>query len=244
VKDSAAGLSLIVPCMNEIAGLPRLRERLDLLRREVAPRPLEVIFVDDGSSDGTAEALAAQCRPQAEEQLIAHPKNRGLGAALTSGLTAARHPIAGSIDADLSYDPRLLLAMLPRIEAGADMVTASPYHPEGRVRGVPAWRLFLSRGASWGYRRLLRTQLHTYTSCVRLYRTAAVRDLRPQAEGFVGVIELLARLDLAGGRIEEIPAELGLRETGVSKMRTLRTIRQHLGLMARLAAGRLGDRHG
>lgn len=238
-----AGLSIVIPCMNEVEALPRLWPRLAALREELAPRKVEVIYVDDGSTDATGARLAEHCDAHPEATLVQHEQNRGLGAALKTGMAAARHPLVATLDADLSYDPAILLAMLPRIEAGADLVTASPYHPEGSVDGVPPRRLLLSRGASWLYRRLLRTPLHTYTSMVRIVRRDAARDLRPQADDFVAVIELLARLDRRGGRIEEIPARLGLRRTGVSKMRTLRTIRGHLGLMFRLATGRLGDPH-
>ena len=64
--------------------------------------------------------------------------------------------------------------MLPLMTGSVDLVTASPYHKDGGVRNVPGWRLFLSRGASFLYRRVLRSKLDTYTSCFRVYRRSSV----------------------------------------------------------------------
>ena len=122
------------------------------------------------------------------------------------------------------------------------MVTASPYHPEGLVRNVPAWRLFLSRGVSILYRRVMHNQLATYTSCFRVYRRSAVERIRLTRGGFLGVTELLGRLDLAGHRVVEFPATLEVRMLGRSKLRVIRAVGGHLTLLAKLAILRLSSR--
>jgi dolichol-phosphate mannosyltransferase len=127
--------------------------------------------------------------------------------------------------------------MIPKLE-GADMVTASPYHPDGSVFRVPAWRLFLSHNLSRLYSLLLGDRRYTYTSCVRVYRKSTVEPIEVDNGGFLGVAELLVRLRLAGGRIVEHPAQLESRLLGVSKMKTMHTIRAHIGLLARLALRR------
>jgi dolichol-phosphate mannosyltransferase len=66
--------------------------------------------------------------------------------------------------------------MLP-LARDADVVTASPYHPQGHVQNVPRWRLFLSRTLSRIYDRLLHDKLYTYNSCFRIYRRKAVEGL-------------------------------------------------------------------
>ena len=89
-----------------------------------------------------------------------------------------------------------------------DMVVASPYHPRGKVVGVPPGD-WLSRGWRRGCIGLvMRNKLHTYTSCVRVYRKSAVVDLPVSHGGFVGVVELLWQLDRRGGTIAECPAVL------------------------------------
>ena len=137
--------------------------------------------------------------------------------------------------ADCTYDPHELVHMLPLLEKDVDLVTASPYHRDGGVRNVPSWRLFLSRGASFLYRRVLRSKLDTYTSCFRVYRRDAFTDLYLSESGFLGVAEMLGRVDLSGGNIVEFPAVLEVRLFGISKMKTAKTILGHLKLLSRLA---------
>jgi hypothetical protein len=132
--------------------------------------------------------------------------------------------------------------MIPLLASGVDMVTASPYHPLGGVRNLPAWRLSLSRTLSRLYRLLLRHKLYTYTSCFRAYRRSRVLQVGVRNTDFLGIAELLGRLDLAGGAIVEFPATLQVRMLGRSKMRVLETILGHLGLLVRLAGVRMTGR--
>jgi len=118
-------------------------------------------------------------------------------------------------------------------------VTASPYHPAGTVKNVPAWRLLLSRTASRLYRIVFRHQLHTYTSCFRVYRRGAVAQMQIHRGGFIGVVEMLGSLERAGASIVEYPTTLEARLMGQSKMKVVRTAIGHLALMAQLAGLRL-----
>jgi hypothetical protein len=103
---------------------------------------------------------------------------------------------------------------------------------------VPAWRLFLSKGLSALYRCVLRQKLHTYTSCLRVYRRSMIQDLSIRERGFLGVAEMLAVLDLQGRRIVEHPAVLEVRLLGHSKMKLFRTIAGHIRLLVRVAWAR------
>ncbi len=235
-------VSLVVPCFNEEGSLEYLANTL----RNVAAalgRDYEIsfLFVDDGSRDRTWEALGRLFGSRPDCTLIGHESNRGVAAAILTGIRAARTEIVCSIDCDCTYDPHRLAEMIPRLVDGVDLVTASPYHPEGRVLNVPAWRLSLSRGASFLYRCVLRQKLHTYTSCFRVYRRRAVADigLDLREEGFLGIAEILARLDLQGSTVVEHPATLEARLLGRSKMKVLRSVAGHLRLLFRLAALRL-----
>ena len=126
---------------------------------------------------------------------------RSDAAAILTGVRHARTELVASIDCDCTYDPHELARMIPLMADDVDVVTASPYHPDGQVRNVPGWRLLLSKGSSFLYRRVLRQKLHTYTSCFRLYRRSAVADVELREGGFLGVAELLGRLDLRGSRV-------------------------------------------
>jgi hypothetical protein len=107
---------------------------------------------------------------------------------------------------------------------------------------VPGWRLFLSKSVSKLYGVILHHRLATYTSCFRVYRRSAVETLTIREGGFLGIAEMLGRLDLSGGRIVEYPAVLEVRLLGRSKMKTVRTIFGHLRLLTRLAVDRIAGR--
>lgn len=227
-------MSIIVPLFDEEAVLPGLFARLDELRSALeGDFDLDFILVDDGSGDGTLALARDLARSLPGARVVAHAGNRGIAAAIATGLAESPNAIAASFDADGSYDARELAAMIPMI-AEADLVTASPYHPEGRVIGVPPLRLRLSRLASALYRTIFRQKLHTYTSCFRVYRRSAFGGLRLESGRFAGIAEMAAWIDRRGGRILEHPATLGVRRAGRSKMKLASAIAGHARLAAAL----------
>lgn len=233
-------ITIVIPCYNEAQTLPFLSGTIDAVEAALSDKYIaEFLFVDDGSSDATWELLNQHFGSRDGCRCIRHERNQGITAAVMSGIKAAHTEIVCSIDCDCSYDPLELKQMIPLLTEGVDVVTASPYHPEGGVRNVPGWRLSLSAGASWLYRRVLHSPLHTFTSCFRVYRRSSVVDLPVQQTGFLGMAEILGQLLLRNGRVVEHPAVLNVRLFGASKMKTLRTIAGHLGLMSQLLKQRL-----
>ncbi|MDX2288226.1 MAG: glycosyltransferase [Hyphomicrobiaceae bacterium] len=236
---SAADLlpvTVIVPCYNEEQSLAYLARALDQFVAETADRyQLSFVFVDDGSKDRTLAGLQQQFGSRANCQIVQHPQNRGIAAACLTGFAAARDEIVCVIDADCTFDPSSLATMIPLLTDDVALVTASPYHRDGGVMNVPAWRLVLSRGASRLYSYVLTNKLASYTACFRVYRRSAVADMQLEHSGFTGIAEILVRLDQAGARIVESPAVLEARVLGVSKMKVARTIMEHSRLIGRLA---------
>lgn len=237
---SRQAVTVVVPVFNEELAIPYLANTLAEVTEELSRRhDLSFIFVDDGSSDGTWEALHRHFGGWPACEFVRHDRNQGVAAAILTGIRHARTEVVCSIDCDCTYDPRQLADMIARLGDDVAMVTASPYHPDGRVLNVPAWRLSLSKGLSFLYRRVMHNKLSTYTACFRVYRRSAVEGIRLTRGGFLGVAEMLGRLDLAGARVVEHPAVLEVRMLGYSKMKVLKTIRGHLGLLAGLAAERV-----
>lgn len=232
----AVPLTVVVPCHNEELILPYLANTLRSVSELLAGRyALRFTFVDDGSTDGTWNALQHLFGRRTDCQLIRSEANRGVAAAIRRGIQTATTPVVASIDCDCTYDPHELAQMVPLLTEGVDLVTASPYHPRGAVVNVPGWRLLLSRRLSSLYRLVLRNRLHTYTSCFRVYRREVAAAVPVERGGFLGVTEMLGRIDLAGGRIVEYPTTLRVRILGRSKMRVLVTILGHLRLLGELA---------
>lgn len=216
---------------DEADGIAALFRELDNVAAALADTAdCSFVVVDDGSTDRTWELLQRHAGPRPRVQLVRHEHNRGVAAAIRTGFSTATCEWVASIDGDLSYDPMELQRMLPLLEH-AEVVTASPYHPRGSVQNVPGWRLFLSRTLSLVYRVLLWRRIHTWTSCFRVYRREFVRDLPLRYEGFLGTAELLVRVLRRGGRVVEHPCVLEARLLGFSKMRVLRTVVSHLGLI-------------
>jgi len=102
----------------------------------------------------------------------------------------------------------------------------------------------LSRGASFLYQVITGRRLHTFTSCLRVYRRSAALTTQPRYPGFLGVAELAGRFVLDGRVVVEHPAILELRLFGRSKMKITRTIAGHLQLMAGLAWSRFARSSG
>lgn len=219
-------LTVVLPFYNEEALLPTLPGTLDRVRAALAPHEVRLLAVDDGSRDGTAAGIASI--PGLE--VATHPVNRGPGAAMQTGIEQATGDAVLVYDADEAYRPDALHKLVDAL-ADADLATLSPYHPDGGVEGVGAFRLLLSQSASRLYRRRLRSRLHTFTCAVRAYRLPWARTLLPAPDDFTAAAFLMARALQRGGRVVEVPSTLHVRAAGGSKMRILRTIRAHLRLL-------------
>jgi len=231
-------VSLVVPLYNERQNITYLQRTLLAFRsRLAAVYHIHLVLVDDCSSDDTWELLTANFGGIPDCSLLRHPQNRGVAAALLTGIKNAPTEIVCSIDCDCSYDPNTLAKMIPLVEA-AEMVTASPYHPQGSVRNVPGWRLLLSKTLSKLYSAVVGERIHTFTSCCRVYRKSAIMDLELSHGGFLGVAEMLLEAKRRGYRIVEFPATLESRLFGESKMKIVRTIAGHLGLLRKIAIAR------
>jgi glycosyltransferase involved in cell wall biosynthesis len=239
-------VSIVIPCYNETAALPYLANTLRNVETNLAEKGFQsnFIFVNDCSKDQTLEKLNELFGTSEKFKIISHETNQGVAAGIMTGIKASETEIVCSMDCDCTYDPHELARMLPLLTEDVDLVTASPYHKQGGVRNVPNWRLFLSKGASWLYRRTLNAKLATYTSCFRVYRRSSFADLELREKGFLGVAEMLGRLDLKGGKIIEYPATLEVRLFGFSKMKTARTVFGHLKLLSQLGKMRFFGKTG
>jgi dolichol-phosphate mannosyltransferase len=238
-------LSLIVPCYNEVESVAKIKSELWPIVAELAKtRSVEVVFVDDGSRDGTWQALndtfgqGDACLGIAV-RFERHEVNRGLGAALRTGFAAAQGQIVVTTDSDGTYKFSEIPILLSYLAPDVDIVTASPYHPKGGVAGVPPYRLVLSRGSSAIYRFLVNWHVHTYTSLFRAYRQKVVRQVPFESDGFLAGTELLVNGMLMGFRVVEYPAVLYSRIFGTSKAKLARTILAHLKFQTRVLLRRL-----
>jgi len=244
-------LSVVVPCFNEEDNIDKLKSEFfpvmeKLLGSSVDGEQIdsiEVVFVDDGSSDGTYVALknafGSFNHPSISIKFEKHEANRGLGAAVRTGFGSVTGDIIVTTDSDGTYHFSTIPALLEHLGGKVSIVTASPYHPKGEVVGVPGYRIFLSKGSSLIYRILLSWKVHTYTALYRAYRREVVDNITFGANDFLGGTELLVKAMLKGYQVDEFPAALHQRMFGVSKAKLVRTIKSHLNFQFRLILHRL-----
>ena len=226
-------ISIVVPCYNESEGVPQLRARLMPVVKELEKsNEVELIFVDDGSTDNTNQLLRENF-PEKNTNIIKHEQNLNLGAAVRTGLLAANGEIIVTMDSDCTYAPENIPNMIAQLN-DCDIVTASPYHPEGKVVGVPEYRLFLSRGVTWMYNVVSGRHLYTWTALFRAYKREAISGITITNNDFIALVELLVKAANRGAKIREAPETLYVRKYGTSKMRLLRVIGNHLKFIGKL----------
>lgn len=245
---------LVLPAYNEERSLPALLERCIPVGPDLQKRGFDfkVVVVDDGSKDGTI-AAAKSFEGRLQIEVVPHVVNRGLGAALRTGLAAGLEraqdgDTIATMDADNTHDPMLLGRMLDRLQAGADVVIASRYEPGGEEIGLSPVRRVLSRGASFLLSAVLPVKgARDYTCGYRMYRVSVLRnaakawgDKLVEEAGFTCMAEVLLKLGRGGARVAEVPLVLryDLKE-GASKMKVGRTIARYFALSSKLRKGGL-----
>ncbi|MBI4576428.1 MAG: glycosyltransferase [Planctomycetes bacterium] len=243
----------VIPAYNEVRNLPRLLGSLEAWSRD-RQADIRVVLVDDGSTDGTA--AVAEGFKALPVTVVRHEVNLGVHRVFQTGFQAVQalsptgQDLIVTLEADNTSSLEVLDEMLDRARTGHDLVLASCYAPGGKVVGTTAYRRILS----WGANLLLRVvpgmpRVHTYSSFYRVHRAhffqrllAAYDDRLIQMEGFVCVVELLLKAARLGARVCEVPMRLdGARRQGKSKMKTIRTIRGYLRLLAWALLGRLAS---
>ncbi len=230
-----ATVSVVVPCYNEAEGIAQLKEQLTPVLDRVALRhEVELIFVDDGSTDRTHALLEEAFGARPKTKVVRHERNMNLGAAVRTGVSESKGEWIANLDSDCTYDPSLLEPMLEEMARGADLVTVSPYAPQGRVDGVPAYRMFLSKTLTAMYRLILRKKIYTFTALARVYHRSVFDRIKSPAFDFTCLAEMMLKALKQDLRVVEVPAVLSVRRFGESKMKTAKVIQAHLRLIRRL----------
>jgi dolichol-phosphate mannosyltransferase len=245
VRDGALAAPnvFVVPAYNEEQNLPNLFADLGS-RPALFPQGSKIIFVDDGSEDGTADVIRAYAGPL-EVELVQLAKNQGPGAAFRAGFAAALDGASPetsvvTLEADTTSDLDALPLMLDRARHGADLVLAS-VHGGGQMTNVSRLRRVLSRGAGVVVRRALGVDARTVSCFFRVYKASALRAASEsygenliRERGFACKAELLTKMTRLGARIEEVPVSLdGSRRAGESKLSIGPTLLGYLRLICR-----------
>jgi glycosyltransferase involved in cell wall biosynthesis len=193
-------LSVIIPAYNEEATIEEAVRRL----REV-PLRLEIIAVNDCSSDHTGEILDRLARSKLIQQVVHQPRNRGKGAAVREGIRRATGHVIVTQDADLEYDPQEYADLLEPIRRGqADAVFGSRFQ-SGPRRVLYFWHSVGNRFLTLLSNMLTDLNLTDMETCYKMVRADLLQALPLESERFGIEVELTARLAQARARVWEIP---------------------------------------
>ena len=218
-----AGISLVLPAYNEAAVIARA-----VAEAEAALAPhftrYEILVVDDGSSDDTANEVRGVLADAPHARLLRHAGNRGYGAALRTGFEAARFELVAFTDADCQFD---LTELAELVRLAADVPVVVGYRAD---RKDPWRRRFLS----WGYnvlaRALLGTRVRDVDCALKVFRREILAGLMPASRGFFVNTEMMTRARQRGLEVAEVPVTHRPRAGGESKVslrevpRTARTL--------------------
>ena len=192
-------LSVIVPVYNERNTVAEVLRRM---RRVELPVNVEIVVVDDGSTDGTSHILRAL--EDSTVEVVHHPSNRGKGAAIRTGLEHVRGDLVLIQDADLEYDPEDWPRLLrPILRGRSDVVYGSRFSGEGGSMAASDWvgNRFLSLATNLLYN----TSLSDMECGYKLFTRKVLDDITIESDRFDFEPEITAKVLRKGHRIYEVP---------------------------------------
>ena len=199
-QRTSVRVSILMPVFNERATIAQAVRRV-----RTVPLDLELICVDDASTDGTRVELETLLRMGEIDKLVIHEANRGKGAAIRSALEQATGDVVVVQDADLEYDPSDILKLLGPVQDGrADAVFGSRFR--GEVSRVLYYWHSLGNGMLTTLSNMVTNlNLSDMETCYKLVRTDLMRSLPLKSDRFGFEPELTARLAQSRARIYEVP---------------------------------------
>ena len=215
--QGSGGVSAIIPVLDERENLEPLHARLTMALKTLG-RSYEVVYVDDGSTDGSWDVLRRLAASDRSVRLVRLRRNFGQTAALAAGLAHSSHPIVVTLDADLQNDPADIARLLAGLDRGDDVVCGWRRHRNDPwlTRRLPS--ALANRLIRW----MTGVRLHDIGCTLRAYRREVLTDVHLYGDMHRYLPVLVAWV---GGRIGEIEVEHHPRVAGTSKYGLLRIFR-------------------
>lgn len=195
-------VSVVMPCFNErptiVASVKRVLE---------APFHKEIVLVDDGSTDGTRDVLAAEVEKMPNVRVFYQPENRGKGAALRRGFEEAKGDIIIVQDCDLEYDPREIPKVVqPILDGDADVVYGSRFLGGGPHRVLYYWHSVGNNLLTTVSNMISDLNLTDMETCYKAFRSEVLRSIRLEEDRFGFEPEVTVKLARRPGvRVYEVP---------------------------------------
>jgi len=215
-------VSIVVPVYEEELTLPKLWARLRPVMDEIAGG-VEAIFVDDGSTDGSLEALRAMAAADPRVRVVSFNRNYGQHAAVMAGFDRVRGGVVVTLDADLQNPPEEIPKLLAKVHEGFDVVGGRRLE-----RKDTAFRRWASLVTNRLMAKAIGADLRDFGCMLRAYRRDVVDSMRACRERATFIPALACRF---ARRIAEVPVEHADREEGQSKYSVLRLLRLQADLV-------------
>ena len=215
-------LSIVIPVYNEEGNLPELHLRLTSTLAKLA-LPYEIIFVDDGSKDGTWSVIRTMAETDRHIRALRHRRNFGKARALSNGFATATGAAVITMDGDLQDDPDELPRFIEKLNSGFDLASGWK-----QKRQDPLGKTFPSKFFNWTVRRVSGVQLHDFNCGFKAYRRDVTRTIRLYGE-LHRFTPVLANAE--GFRIAELPVKHHPRTWGTSKYGWSRLVKGFLDLL-------------
>jgi glycosyltransferase involved in cell wall biosynthesis len=224
VRNSLApDLSIVIPIYNEVESIPKL---LDAIATSFQDSDLsyEILCIDDGSSDGSAQLLKQQAQSMPHLRAILLRRNYGQTPAMAAGFNHAKGRIVVTLDGDLQNDPADIPRLIAKLNEGYDLV--SGWRKDRQDAALT--RLLPSKIANWLIARITGVKVHDYGCTLKAYRAELVADMNLYGE-LHRFLPALAFIE--GARITELPVRHHARRYGKSKYGLGRTFRVVMDLL-------------
>ena len=193
-------VSIIIPCYNEVTFLPEIIDRV----RRAPVKNINIILVDDCSSDGTTALIKTDIASQVDK-VIYHPKNKGKGAAIRSGVAHVTGDIVIIQDADLEYDPEEYQKLIaPIVEDKADVVYGSRFSGEGPHRVHLFWHYVGNRMLTLMSNIFTNLNLTDMETCYKVFKTEILKKITIEQNRFGVEPELTAKIAKMRCRVYEV----------------------------------------
>lgn len=231
-------LTVAIPACNEEENIKRIDEELMPVMKNIG-MPYEILIIDDGSKDNTAEEVRKLQKKYKNIRLIQHGRNLGLGAGTRTGVRHARGSLLVFLDADFTFHPREIPKLIKKYKNGDyDCIIGTQFGKGGKTK-MQKHRKFLSKSVNTLYRILLGRDITTMSSIFRLYKRSALKGISMKSNNFDICAEMLFDMIKKNCRVVEVPVTLTTRIYGESKLNNMQEIKNHLRLLTKIAKWRL-----
>lgn len=216
-NDAKPEVSVFLPVFNEEPNLRPLHAKLDSALKALG-RTSEIIYVDDGSTDGSLNVLRELAANDNRVRVVALRRNYGQTAAMAAGIDAASGDVLIPMDADMQNDPADIVRLLDKLDEGYDVVSGWRKNRQDKVitRKIPS--MLANRLISW----IGEVPLHDYGCSLKAYRRESLEDVKLYGEmhRFIPIYAAWA-----GARVTELPVMHHARTMGKSKYGLSRTVK-------------------